>query len=85
MPGKVTKQFAHLSVLIDLVHFLHHNQKIKELRDTLWGIKQKKIKYFVKLAENKDFQVLWQVLDVRGAKSTPVSWEEENPPGIILV
>ena len=35
MPGKVTKQFAHLSVLIDLIHSLHHNKEIKELRDTV--------------------------------------------------
>lgn len=32
MPEKVTKQFAHLSVLIDLIHSLHHNQEIKERR-----------------------------------------------------
>ena len=31
MPEKVTKQFAHLSVLIDLILSPHHNHKIKEI------------------------------------------------------
>ena len=35
MPGKVTKLFAHLSVLIDLILSPHHNHKIREIGDSV--------------------------------------------------
>ena len=67
MPGKVTKQFAHLSVLIDLIHSLHHNQEIKELRDTALqnttengqpgSIAMMNDQGFIKLFFVEDFQV----------------------------
>ena len=93
MPGKVTKQFAHLSVLIDLIHSLHHNQEIKELRDTVLQntTENGQPGSIAMIVLSRIFRFNEKFVEVKCERSkelkssTPVSWEKENPRGIILV